>query len=276
MGVQRAVNIVLTLITKGHQNIRTLGPLIHNPQAIRALESKGVKVIENIEDDSSDGEIVVIRAHGIPPETRKELQKKNLIIKDATCPKVLKVQSIIKRHMNLGYQAVIIGDKGHPEVKGLQGFAGAGGYVVNSLQEARNLPRFEKICVVAQTTQTEDKFLEISEVLKEKTKECLIYNTICESTNRRQAEITELAVTADLMVIIGGRNSGNTQRLVEMARFAGTRTIHIESEEELDAAALAGCNTVGVSAGASTPAWVIERVIHRIRQLGGAGNEKFD
>lgn len=276
MGVQRATNIVLTLIHKGQKNISTLGPLIHNPQSIRLLESKGVRVIENIQDNLSEDGIIVIRAHGIPPETRKEMQRRKLLIRDATCPKVIKVQSIIKTHVNNGYQAIIVGDKEHPEVKGLLGFAGAGGYAVNLLDELKNLPGLGKICVVAQTTQNEEKFLEISQQLKEKARECLIYNTICDSTNKRQAEIKELSESSDLLVIIGGRNSGNTQRLAEIARKTGKRTVLIESEEEIDAAALVDCKTIGVSAGASTPAWVIERVIHKIRQLGGAGNEKTD
>ncbi|MBI4595227.1 MAG: 4-hydroxy-3-methylbut-2-enyl diphosphate reductase [Candidatus Tectomicrobia bacterium] len=276
MGVQRATSIVLTLLNKGEKNIRTLGPLIHNPQAISLLESKGVKVIEDLEDANSVEDIVVIRAHGVPPGRKEEMKVRNLRIKDATCPKVLNVQSIIRKHVKQGYQAIIIGDKEHPEIIGLQGFAGTSGHVISSIEDLNKLPEFEKICVVAQTTQSEEKFLAISEKLKEKAKESLIFNTICESTNRRQAEIKELAKKTELLIIIGGKNSGNTKRLAEIAESTGTPTLQIESERELKARDFRGKSVVGVSAGASTPSWVIEKVIYKIRQLGGTGDEKID
>ncbi len=164
------------------------------------------------------------------------------------------------------------GDRGHAEIEALLGYTGGMGIVVETLEEARMLPPMEKVCVVAQTTQSEEKFLAISEKLKEKAKESLIFNTICESTNKRQAEIKELANKTDLLIIIGGKDSGNTRRLAEIAESTGTPSIHIESEEELDAKDFNGRRVIGVSAGASTPSWVIGKVIDKIRQLGGSGD----
>ncbi|MFA4910818.1 MAG: 4-hydroxy-3-methylbut-2-enyl diphosphate reductase, partial [Desulfobacteria bacterium] len=265
MGVRRAIDIALDAIN-GEGNIYTYGPLVHNPQAIEMLNSKGVKVINGLHDSLSG--TVVIRAHGISPKEQAEIKQKGLKILDATCPRVIKVQSIIKRQAKEGYHIVIVGDKEHPEVIGLLGFSFDKGMVVSSIEEVDQLPSdIEKVCVVAQTTQDTLKFTKISENIRERFPEVIVFNTICDSTSKRQKEAIHLAKKVDGMVIIGGRNSGNTRRLAEISESTGTQTFHVETEGELDPNKLADCHTIGVTAGASTPNWMINRVVDRIESL---------
>lgn len=265
MGVRRAIDIALDAIN-GEGNIYTYGPLVHNPQAIEMLESKGVKALEGL--DGSFSGTVVIRAHGISPEERAQINEKGLKILDATCPRVIKVQSIIKRQAKEGYYIVIVGDREHPEVVGLLGFSQDKGIVVSRTEEVDQLPAdMEKVCVVAQTTQDTSKFTKISEKIQERFPEVIVFNTICDSTSKRQKEAIHLAKKVDGMVIIGGRNSGNTRRLAEISESTGIQTFHVETEEELDPNKLADCHTIGVTAGASTPNWMINRIVDRIESL---------
>jgi 4-hydroxy-3-methylbut-2-enyl diphosphate reductase len=265
MGVRRAIDIALDAIN-GKDNVYTYGPLVHNPQAIEMLESKGVKVLNGLNGTLSG--TVVIRAHGIGPEEQAQIKEKGLNILDATCPRVIKVQSIIKRQAKEGYHIVIIGDKEHPEVIGLLGFSFGRGIVVSSIEEVNQLPAdMEKVCVVAQTTQDTSKFTEISEKIRERFPEVIVFNTVCDSTSKRQKEAIHLAKKVDGMVVIGGRNSGNTRRLAEISESTGTQTLHVETEEDLDPKKLTDCHTIGVTAGASTPNWMINRVVDRIESL---------
>lgn len=265
MGVRRAMDIVLDAIN-GKDNIYTYGPLVHNPQAVEMLKSKGVKIVDGPNGILSG--TVVIRAHGITPEEQAKIKKKGLNVLDATCPRVVKVQSIIKRQAEEGCHTIIVGDREHPEVVGLLGFSQNKGMVVSGIEEVDQLPTdIGKVCVVAQTTQDISEFRKISDEIEKRFPEVRVFNTICNSTFKRQREVIDLATKVDGMVVIGGRSSGNTRRLVKISESTGAPTFHVEKEDELEEEKLSDFNTIGVTAGASTPNWMINRVVDRIESF---------
>jgi len=260
MGVKRAVDMVLEIArNKGDKKVYTYGPLIHNPQTVELLKKRGVVPVNSI-DEIQDG-IVVIRAHGISPLEKKKIGEKGVKIVDATCPRVASVQAIIKKHAALGYTIIIAGDKEHPEVKSLLGYSSDNGIVINDKEDVNDLPLYDKVCVVAQTTQDSVRYKEITKEITRKFPEAMIFNTICDSTEKRQAEIKYLASEMDGIIIVGGKNSANTQRLAMISEECGAPTCHIETADELDGMDLSGCKNIGVSAGASTPNWITEGVI---------------
>lgn len=258
MGVRRAVELVLDAPEKYPQPIFTYGPLIHNPQVLELLAEKGITVLSQIPQQG--GGTVLIRAHGVPPEIKKQLTAAGFKVIDATCPRVIKVQTIIKKHVREGCAAVIVGDQDHPEVVGLLGFAGQNGYVVASLEDLNALPAFEKAIIVAQTTQNIALFEKVKAWAAQVRPHYKIFDTICDSTGRRQAEVREMAKQVEAMVVVGGHNSGNTQRLAEIAEKNGKPTFHIETDAELPLQDLAAFQRIGLTAGASTPHWIIRRV----------------
>ena len=261
MGVRRAVDIVLGIAqNKGPEHIYTYGPLIHNPQTVALLKKRNILPVENI-DDIEEG-VVVVRAHGISPRDREKIREKGLTIVDATCPKVARVQAIIKKHVSLGYDVIIAGDREHPEVMGLLGYASGRGIVVSEVDEVDDLPLLERVCVVAQTTQNAGKYMEIVKSVQQKYPESVIFNTVCDSTDRRQTEIKKLAAEVDAMIIVGGKNSANTQRLVAISRESDVPSYHVETANDLRSIDLEGVKKVGVSAGASTPNWITDDVLN--------------
>ncbi len=264
MGVKRAVNIALEAAKEEGKEIYTLGPLIHNPQTVEMLERKNVRVVEHVKGLQSG--TVIIRAHGVGPEQRAEIERSGLECQDATCPLVLRIRNIITHCAGEGYTAVIVGDKGHAEVTALMGYVGEKGVVVEKLEEVGDVPRGD-VCVVAQSTQERQLFERVVKELRERGGKVKAYDTICEATTRRQAEVRALAKKVDAMVVVGGKNSANTKRLAEISRGMGVRTYPIEEPEELKQGDLAGTESVGVTAGASTPNWVIEKVIDRIARF---------
>jgi len=270
MGVRRAVEMVLDLQRiSPPAPIVTYGPLIHNPQTLELLKSRGILQVDCLDDINSG--TVVIRAHGISPQERRLLQDKGVGIIDATCPRVARVQAFIRKHAGKGHFCVIVGDEDHPEVRGLMGFASAGGLAVpdgNAITTIDSVPPDQEICVVAQTTQEEQTFERVVEILKNRRSLIHVYNTICDSTRKRQAEVSRMAQQVDFIVVVGGKGSGNTRRLAKVAQAQGVPSLHIETDEEIPAAALAGVQTVGVTAGASTPNWQIRRVIGKLREIG--------
>ncbi len=233
MGVRRAVDMVLDMAQhKGDRRIFTYGPLIHNPQTVELLKRRGIIPVKDIEG-IEEGTTVIIRAHGISPQERDTLKGKGVMIIDATCPRVGRVQSIIKKHAAQDYRIIIVGDAEHPEVDGLLGYAGNRGIVVSSLEDVDRMPAMEKVCVVAQTTQSLDEFRAIVEKIRGRVPETVVFDTICDSTEKRQAEIKELACEMDAVFIVGGRNSANTQRLAQISESMGTPTFHIETAGEI-------------------------------------------
>ncbi len=261
-GVRRAMDKILD-ISRQDGDIYTLGPLIHNNQVVELLETKGVKPEKDI--NKLNRGTVVIRAHGTTPEVLENLKKKGVGVVNLTCPKVGKVQGIIKGHINKGYSVVIVGDEGHAEVVSLKGYSGNTAYVVGSVEEAKKLPDFEKVIIVSQTTFSFDEFFKIVEIVKKKAKEVKDFCTICDSTHRRQDEVKKIAEQVDCMIIIGGKHSANTTRLAEISKRYCDKVYHIETEEELKGIDFSGIDKVGVSAGASTPSWIINSVVDYLR-----------
>jgi len=261
MGVRRAVEMVLDAPGRHPGPICTYGPLIHNPQVLELLASKDIATIKTI--PTCGRGTVLIRAHGVPPETKKQLRAAGFKVIDATCPRVIRVQSIIRKHARQNHAVIIVGDKDHPEVIGLLGYAGAKGYVVAGVEDLIRLPAFENAIIVAQTTQNTGLYAAVRHWIEGHYPHYKVFETICDSTERRQSEVQRLAEAVGAVVVVGGRESGNTQRLFEIARRTGKPAFHVESEADLDRIdldALRSVQTIGITAGASTPNWVIRKV----------------
>jgi 4-hydroxy-3-methylbut-2-enyl diphosphate reductase len=272
MRVRRAMDLVLKAARdrQPEEIIYTYGPLIHNNQVLEILERRGIRCSKDL-TEAEEGGRIAIRAHGIPPQERKAIKDKGFKIINATCPRVGKVQGIIKKHSLKGYDIVIVGDDNHAEVIGLKGFANGRAHVLKTPEEVDRLPSMDKLLVVAQTTQDERAFKTIAGLLEERYPETIVYNTICDSTHNRQEEVRALCNEVDAMVVVGGRHSGNTKRLAEIAAATGIPTFHIETEEELDRERLQDFEIVGVTAGASTPHWLLRRVVHELESIQPRG-----
>ena len=265
MGVRRAVEMALDMPRRYKGPFFTFGPLIHNPQVLDLLKEKGISIVDEIPAHGSG--TMLIRAHGVPPGVKKNLKSSGFTVIDATCPRVVKVQAIIKKHARQGYASIIIGDKNHPEVMALLGYAGERGYAAGNMEELESVPGFEKAIVVAQTTQNIFLYEKVKEWIKTKFPHYKLYDTICDSTSKRQAEVKELSGHVDAIIVVGGHSSGNTQRLVEASRQAGKPAYHIETESEIDLDTLASSKNIGITAGASTPNWMIKRVYRTLENL---------
>lgn len=273
MGVRRAMGIVFSEINKKEGRIFTYGPLIHNRQVLDLLASKGVLPVKDLEGLSKDR--LVIRAHGIPPQDRQAIRDTDITVIDATCPKVAKVQSIIRYHTHKGYTAVIVGDRDHAEVIGLMGYSKDKAYVVKDINEVADLPPLNRVVIVAQTTQNKREYDEVVNALKKRFGDVLVFDTICNATRDRQKEVLSFKDEVDAVVVVGGYHSGNTQRLVHVSEHAGLRTFFVETEKELDKQALSEMETIGVTAGASTPNWMIKSVVREIEGIRGRKETAF-
>ena len=271
MGVRRAVDLTLDLVNNGEQNIATYGPLIHNPQVLDVLADKGVGILDKAPEQAADLGTVIIRAHGIPAAEKKNLLDMGLMVKDATCPRVLKVQAIIRKYRKQGMTTVIVGDRNHAEVEGLMGYAGPDCKVVSNEGDAHRLELAGDYIIVSQTTQEEGSFTEICRIITARFPGGKIFNTICDSTHKRQDEVRKLCQNVEALVVVGGRSSANTKRLAEIAQGLGKTVFLIETEAELDKDALSQFNRVGVTAGASTPTWMINRVVRVLEAVPGRG-----
>jgi 4-hydroxy-3-methylbut-2-enyl diphosphate reductase len=265
MGVRRAMNLVLDAANKDNAVLYTVGPLVHNEQAVEMLKHRKVNVIEDL-NELPPGK-VFIRAHGVTPEVKQQLAQPQVEVIDATCPFVRSAQLVINTYAQQGYSSIIIGDDGHPEVVGLLGYAQGKGYVVSTEQDIGNLPAFENVCVVAQTTQSSDRFNRLINKIKEKYPNVVVKNTVCSSTDERQTETLELAKKVNAMIVVGGRHSANTKRLVEIAQSTGTPTFLVETSDELVPAEIQKYHTIGITAGASTPHWVILNVVRTVKRI---------
>ena len=265
MGVRRAVELALDAPGKHADPIYTYGPLIHNPQVLSLFVEKGITVLESIPEQGSG--TVIVRAHGVPPEDKQQLKDAGFRVVDATCPRVIRVQTIIRVHARKGFATIIIGDWNHPEVVGLVGYAGAKGFVVSSMAELDNLPTFDQAIIVAQTTQNVKFYNQVKSWAAEKFPHYKTFDTICDSTEKRQAEVKHLAARVDSVIIVGGKQSGNTQRLADIAAESGKPASHVETEAELESCCLDDLGQVGITAGASTPNWIIKRVYRELERL---------
>ena len=265
MGVRRAVETTLKLVETRQGPISTFGPLIHNPQVLEMLGKKGVDVLEEVPAATTG--TVVIRAHGVPPERKRHLEDSGAVVEDATCPRVVKVQAIIDKYQQEGYTTVIVGDRDHAEVEGLMGHAGAAGLVVSRLTDLDDLQLDTPYIVVSQTTQDEKVFQEITQGILERFPGGKVFNTICDSTHKRQDEVRQMCREIDALVVVGGRNSANTKRLAEIAYGLDCPVFLVETEDELEPQRLRKFQCAGVTAGASTPAWIIRQVVATLESI---------
>ncbi len=266
MGVKRAMEKVLAVGRDKTATIYTHGPLIHNRQVVEMLEARGICARTDFEGINEG--TVLLRTHGVPPSIVDDLRKAGLEVEDATCPHVIKGQRSIARQSAAGYRIVIVGDRDHDEVLGLVGHAAGPCHVIASIDEAAEVPLEGPVLVVAQTTFKDSLFREIIEILRSRKPDIDIVDSICSATSERQAEAIELAQKVDAMVVVGGLHSANTCRLAEVARSTGTPTTHVEAADELDLEELGIYDTIGVTAGASTPTWVTSTVLERLASIG--------
>ena len=263
-GVKRAIKIA-----EEHKNSFTYGPLIHNKDEIARLKDNfNIGLIEELEDIENDN-AVVIRTHGIPKDELAQLKQQENQIIDATCPYVTTPQNIVSKMSKEGYSIVIFGDKSHPEIKGVVSYAQnpKDAFVVLEENELKELPLKSKIAVVSQTTKKSEDFLKIVNELILTKREVRVFNTICNATFENQDAAAELAQRADIMIIIGGKHSSNTKMLHSIAQNYCPDSYLIENEQELQADWFKNKNLCGISAGASTPDWIVQNVIDKIQEI---------
>lgn len=264
-GVKRAIELAESSLHNSSNALYSLGPLIHNPQTVALLEAQGIKSIKDISDVDSGS--LILRSHGVTPDIIEAAENKGLNIIDATCPFVKRAQELARKTYQEGLQVVVVGDVNHPEVIGLVGWTDGVAIVVENSAAAKQVSEYPEIAVIAQTTQTEENFSAVIEVLRNRAKDLIVYNTICSATRDRQQAAKDMACNVDLMVVVGGKNSSNTQKLAKVCSNTGTPTYHIESAEEINPRWFNNRFKVGVTAGASTPNWIIEEVVERMKEF---------
>jgi 4-hydroxy-3-methylbut-2-enyl diphosphate reductase len=270
-GVERAVEMVEDALGVGAP-VRTLGPLIHNTQEMQRLECEGVATVQDPEQVQPN-EIAVIRAHGVTPQVQTELERRAAQVVDATCPFVTRVQRLAERAATEGRHVVVAGNPDHPEMIGVVGYAPDNTFVVRDADDVASLPRLHAPLVVSQTTLKLKTFLEVAEAVKSKSDaEPQVVNTICSATRDRQDAARALAGLVDVFYIIGGKHSSNSIKLLAVCQEQCARSFLIETQEEINPDDLSGAKRVGVTAGASTPNWLIDQVVSRLKDLGGSSN----
>ena len=267
-GVRRAVE----LAAQAEAGTHTLGPIIHNPQLVDSLSEKGVTPVNSLEE-VADGSRLLIRSHGVGPDVYDEAEKRRLHIVDATCPHVKKAQQDARKVINAKKVLVIIGEKDHPEVISISQWGGNRAIIIDKVEEAEEIPYCETMGVVVQTTFSQSRFKQIESVLAGKTGHLDVYMTICAATRQRQEAAVELAGKVDAMIVIGGRNSANTGRLAQVCAEQGCPTYHVETAAEINPDDFAGMHDIGVTAGASTPDWIIQEVVKMMEDLQTEGTE---
>ncbi|MBL7071125.1 MAG: 4-hydroxy-3-methylbut-2-enyl diphosphate reductase [Candidatus Omnitrophica bacterium] len=270
-GVKRAISLAEGALKKSSGPVYSLGPLIHNQRVVNELSGKGLNVTRDYKNINKG--TVVTRSHGIHPDTLAELGRKKVAVINATCPFVYNAQMIAKKLCAEEYKVVIVGDKGHPEVKSLNDFSGNKAFVISNKSDARKLTlKKGKIGVIAQTTQSQRNFSEvISELLNKDFAEIRVFNTICSDANMRQKSTDIFSRDNDVVFVVGGKNSANTKRLYEICKARGTQAHHIDSRSQIRNVWLKGKKRVGVVSGASTPRWIVDEVVEKIKQVRKEG-----
>ena len=265
MGVRRAMEMVMAESNKKEGPLFTFGPLIHNKQVLDLLEAKGVKATNDTTGLTAGR--ILIRAHGIPPREREMLENSGLKVIDATCPKVTRVQAIIRHQSNKDRPTIIVGDKDHAEVIGLMGYSKEPAHLIEKKADVANLPPLENPFVVAQTTQDAEDFKEIVSALQARFPDIQVFDTICDATHERQEEVRTFKEQVEGVVVVGGYHSANTQRLVKISEEEHLPTFHVETEKELPREVLSQMKVIGLAAGASTPHWLIKNVMQEIKAI---------
>ncbi len=268
-GVKRAVDTVYQQVEENKDcKIYTFGPIIHNDEVIKDMQAKGVTVLEGEEDlPKAKNGIVIIRSHGVPKRICDRMDELGIRYVDATCPFVKKIHKIAMEKAEEGAFLVVIGNPVHPEVEGIMGWAGEDAAVISTAEEAEHLtvPEDRKICVVAQTTFNYNKFKELVEIISKRRYDISVLNTICSATKERQTETARIADRVDAMIVIGDKRSSNTQKLFEICENACNNTYYIQTLDDLNVNQLRSVETVGITAGASTPNNIIEEVQNNVR-----------
>jgi small subunit ribosomal protein S1 len=267
-GVMRALDIAEDALGDGAP-VYSMGPLIHNPQVVRELADRGLTPLD--EGARPSGVRVVLRTHGVPPDVVATLRARDCDVVDATCPFVKRVHEEVRRLLADAFQVVVVGERDHPEVAAIVGHAGGNAMVIERPEEVLDLPPIGRVGVVAQTTQSPRNFEAVVKALRERAEEIRVCDTICSATERRQQAALEMASRVDLVLVIGGRESGNTRRLAEICAATGVSTRHVETADELRPEWFHCVERLGITAGASTPDWIIEQVIGRAKELSRAG-----
>jgi 4-hydroxy-3-methylbut-2-en-1-yl diphosphate reductase len=262
-GVKRALQLAKKTRRRSPGRVFTWGELIHNPRVIADLEKQGLQTAEDLESIRQG--TVIIRSHGVAPEIYKILKKKKTEIIDATCPIVKKIQELVKRLARENGEIIIVGNREHPEIKGLVGYSEGKGKIIENEAQARVLPRKKTRAVLAQSTQDRYLFGQVVAALMEKTGELKVYNTICQSTQTRQKSTSELASRVDVLFIVGGKNSSNSNKLFQISKRILPRTYFIETARQITPRLLKGAQKIGISGGASTPPEAIEEAVAKIR-----------
>ena len=266
-GVERAVEMVEEALSEG-DTVRTLGPLIHNEQEMQRLGQHGVTTISE-PVQIKRGETAVIRAHGVTPQVQKELEEKASKVVDATCPFVTRVQKLASRAASENRHVIVVGNPDHPEMIGVKGYAPEHAFIVKDAEEISHLPKLTRPLVVSQTTIKAQTFFDAAEAVKAKTDdEVQVINTICSATRDRQDAARALAGEVDAFYIIGGNHSSNSRKLLTVCKEQCEKSFLIETEDEINADDLRNVERVGVTAGASTPNWLIEKVVQKLKEIG--------
>ena len=267
-GVKRAVDTVYERI-RDKEPLYTFGPIIHNEEVVRDLEKKGVVVVNDVDELAGKPQgTVIIRAHGVESGVCEKIQALGFSIVDATCPFVLRIHRLVERYSGGDCHIVIVGNASHPEVKGIKSWSSAEDTrVIGTREEAEkyDASHRKKVCIVSQTTFNYNKFQELVEIIKEKGYDIIVLNTICNATEERQTEARAIAERVDAMIVIGGRNSSNTQKLFEICKNECKNTYYIQTVKDLNLAEVRSVDNVGITAGASTPNNIIEEVQKNVR-----------
>lgn len=258
-GVKRAIKMAEKAVAEASGEVYTLGYLIHNSQVVKRLEEQGIKVTNEI-DNLPPKSVLILRSHGVGPSVYSHARRVGLKVVDATCPKVKKIQKLALELKSKGYTLVIVGDKNHPEVKSIIETVNNEAYVIDNVLEAKIIPSGTRVGLITQTTQTLTNLESIASFLVRKAEELRIYNTLCDAVSKRQSASLNLAKKADIMLVVGGYNSANTACLAQICHKTKCETHHIEEVNEIDPEWFKDKTRIGITAGASTPPWVIEEV----------------
>ncbi len=267
-GVKRAVEKVYEQIGKTEKPIYTYGPIIHNEEVVKDLRKKGVEVIDSLEELKAARDcVVVIRSHGVGKDVYQILEENGAEIVDATCPYVKKIHRIVEEQSKAGRQVLIVGDAAHPEVQGIRGWGDSRTKVIENEQDFLDLqlPEGSRLCIVAQTTFNYNKFQDLVEKISKTRYDILVLNTICNATQERQVEAKKIASSVDVMLVIGGKHSSNTQKLYEICQKECRNTYYLQTLGDLNPECIGSVSSVGITAGASTPNNIIEEVHTNVR-----------
>ncbi len=276
-GVERAIDIARDYARQGRHPVYTDGPLIHNRQMMAKLSEEDIREVGDYQSRANvdvgpavagETPVMVVRAHGISPSRREYLKGLGMEFKDATCPDVGIIAGKIRLHAKKGYATIIFGDRNHPEAIGLMGYTEGRGYCITNKEEIDALPPLERVCMVSQSTMFMHEFAELSAYARSKFAEVLVFDTICQATKDRQTDVIALAQQGvEAIVVVGGHHSANTVKLASLARLQNLPTYHVETAAELEPGEMTRYATVGVTAGASTPEFLITEVCARLESM---------